>query len=89
MPAENPPSYDTAIHESPKAARANLERSRTNDSDSSDSSDGLGPSLIDEDDRKSMDDEQRDLPPGWVRCFDPKTRHHFYVEEATRRSIWM
>ena len=22
--------------------------------------------------RRSMDDERRGLPPGWVRCFDPK-----------------
>jgi hypothetical protein len=27
---------------------------------------------INEDDARSMDDELRSLPQGWVRCFDPK-----------------
>jgi hypothetical protein len=67
-----------------------LHRSRTNDSDSSDSDDGmLSPGLVNEEGRRSMDDERRDLPPGWVRCFDPKSEHHFYVDEKTKRSIWM
>ncbi|WWC90578.1 uncharacterized protein L201_005514 [Kwoniella dendrophila CBS 6074] len=39
--------------------------------------------------RRSMDDEQRDLPEGWVRCFDPKQQHAFYVEEKTKRSTWL
>ena len=67
-----------------------LERSRTNETVSSISSDDLlSPGLVDEEGRKSMDDERRDLPDGWVRCFDPKSEHHFYVEEKTKRSIWM
>jgi len=67
-----------------------MERTRTNETESSDSSDDLlSPGLVDEEGRKSMDDERRDLPPGWVRCFDPKSGHHFYVDEATKRSIWM
>ncbi|ORX38308.1 hypothetical protein BD324DRAFT_620388 [Kockovaella imperatae] len=64
-----------------------LSRVRSNDTVSS-----VGSTFVDqigEDGRRSMDDERRDLPPGWVRCFDPKTEHHFYVEEATRRSIWV
>ncbi|WWD02174.1 hypothetical protein V865_000212 [Kwoniella europaea PYCC6329] len=39
--------------------------------------------------RRSMDDEQRDLPEGWVRCFDPKQQHAFYVDERTKRSTWL
>ncbi|WRT68629.1 uncharacterized protein IL334_005607 [Kwoniella shivajii] len=39
--------------------------------------------------RRSMDDEQRDLPDGWVRCFDPKSQHAFYVDEKTKRSSWL
>ncbi|WVW85398.1 hypothetical protein I302_107436 [Kwoniella bestiolae CBS 10118] len=39
--------------------------------------------------RRSMDDEQRDLPEGWVRCFDPKQQHAFYVDEKTKRSSWL
>lgn len=26
---------------------------------------------MDEEQRKELDDEMRDLPEGWVRCFDP------------------
>jgi hypothetical protein len=42
-----------------------------------------------EDGRRSMDDEQRELPQGWVRCFDAKQEHHFYVDTATKRSTWV
>lgn len=66
-----------------------LHRSKTNETVSSVESDALGPGLVDEEGRKSMDDEQRDLPDGWVRCFDPNTEHAFYVEESTKRAIWM
>lgn len=91
MPTGNPPSYDAAITQSPKNNEHNhLGRSRTNETISTVSSDGdAGAGLIDDETRISMDDERRDLPQGWVRCFDPKTGHHFYVEEATKRSIWM
>ncbi|ORX35966.1 hypothetical protein BD324DRAFT_629703 [Kockovaella imperatae] len=65
--------------------RANSGHSyKSSSSDESSFEDHMG-----SDARRSMDDERRDLPPGWVRCFDPKTEHHFYVEEATRRSIWV
>lgn len=36
-----------------------------------------------------MDDERRELPEGWVRCWDPKNEHHFYVDTATKRSTWL
>lgn len=67
----------------------NLERSKTNDTISSYESDTFSPAGVDKEAIHEMDDEQRDLPEGWVRCFDPKTEHHFYVEEATKRAIWM
>ena len=40
--------------------------------------------------RRSMEDELRPLPPGWVRTYDPQTDHQFFVD-TTRdppRSIW-
>lgn len=40
--------------------------------------------------RRSMEDEVRELPPGWVRSFDPESQHQFFVDtKATPpRSIW-
>jgi len=70
----------------------NLERVRTNESAvSSVSSNGTLGGELDEDTRKSLDDERRDLPEGWVRCFDPKTEHAFYVDEKdpNHRAIWV
>ena len=50
-----------------------LNRAASNESMSSVSSAGSG--FVDKlgvDGRRSMDDERRELPPGWVRCFDQK-----------------
>ncbi|ETS80837.1 hypothetical protein PFICI_08366 [Pestalotiopsis fici W106-1] len=40
--------------------------------------------------RRSMEDESRSLPLGWVRSFDPKTKHQFFVDTKADppRSIW-
>ena len=40
--------------------------------------------------RRSMEDECRPLPKGWVRSFDPETGHQFFVDTTTEppRSIW-
>jgi len=40
--------------------------------------------------RRSMEDEQRPLPQGWVRQFDPKSQHQFYVDTTKNppKSIW-
>ncbi|KAK0721043.1 hypothetical protein B0H67DRAFT_485113 [Lasiosphaeris hirsuta] len=40
--------------------------------------------------RRSMEDELRPLPPGWVRAFDSKTQHQFFVDTTATppRSIW-
>ena len=51
----------------------NLRRGRSNDTIDTISTDGgydEGP--VDEDGRRSMDDLGRELPKGWVRCFDAK-----------------
>ncbi|KAI9639185.1 uncharacterized protein MKK02DRAFT_39475 [Dioszegia hungarica] len=67
-----------------------LERQRSNASTASSASDNdhLAPGMT-ESGRRSMDDEARELPSGWVRCFDPAQEHHFYVDTATKRSIWV
>jgi hypothetical protein len=38
-----------------------------------------------------MEDEARDLPPGWVRSFDPQEGHQFFVDTTANppRSIWV
>lgn len=40
--------------------------------------------------RRSMEDENRPLPPGWVRQFDPQEQHQFFVDTTVDppRSIW-
>lgn len=40
--------------------------------------------------RRSMEDEHRPLPPGWVRQFDTETQHQFFVDTRSKphRSIW-
>lgn len=37
-----------------------------------------------------MEDENRELPPGWVRQFDPVEQHQFFVDTKSNppRSIW-
>ncbi|KAG7529048.1 hypothetical protein FFLO_05810 [Filobasidium floriforme] len=40
--------------------------------------------------RMSIDDEERELPEGWTRCFDKESGHAFYVDTRSKppRSIW-
>lgn len=40
--------------------------------------------------RRSMEDEARPLPKGWVRTFDPESEHQFFVDTTANppRSIW-
>jgi len=40
--------------------------------------------------RRSMEDEARPLPPGWVRQYDTKSHHQFFVDTTKDppRSIW-
>lgn len=84
------PSGNTAPPSSTAGPVHDLSRQRSNASTASTVSDHdhLLPGMT-EDGRRSMDDEQRELPSGWVRCFDPKQEHHFYVDTATKRSTWV
>ena len=40
--------------------------------------------------RRSMEDENRPLPSGWVRQFDAQSQHQFFVDTTAKppRSIW-
>ncbi|PMD25509.1 hypothetical protein NA56DRAFT_537521, partial [Hyaloscypha hepaticicola] len=40
--------------------------------------------------RRSMEDESRPLPTGWLRQYDPQTHHQFFVDTRVEpaRSIW-
>lgn len=40
--------------------------------------------------RRSMEDESRPLPTGWVRSYDPESQHQFFVDTTKDppRSIW-
>jgi hypothetical protein len=88
MPSDNPPTYETAVSTAPAvsvtdpsgaaippntangvAAGGGLDRAVSHAPTSG--SDGLGVDIND-DDARSLDDERRSLPKGWVRCFDPK-----------------
>lgn len=41
--------------------------------------------------RRSMEDEQRDLPEGWIRQYDTNENHQFFVDtrQEPPRSIWV
>ena len=49
-----------------------------------------GSSSIPPDARRSMEDEARDLPHGWVRQYDATEHHQFFVDTSAKppRSIW-
>jgi len=40
--------------------------------------------------RRSMEDEESPLPEGWIRQWDPESKHHFYVDTKANppRTIW-
>lgn len=75
-----PPSYQQAVGLSPASASS----SRPNQSNYV-ARNGIPPAI-----RRSMEDEGRPLPSGWVRQFDGQSSHHFYVDTNAKppRSIW-
>ena len=79
MPDEPPPSYTAAIgpqtHLSPTTAETAAQRVRN----------GIPPEY-----RRSMEDEGRPLPQGWVRQYDTDNQHQFFVDTTREppRSIW-
>jgi hypothetical protein len=71
-----PPSYDAVANNAPAAGHAdnnhlqaggnNLERSTSATSQGGDPFEGLSP-----EEQREFADEYRDLPEGWVKCWDP------------------
>ncbi|KAF2760465.1 hypothetical protein EJ05DRAFT_462532 [Pseudovirgaria hyperparasitica] len=85
IPHEAPPSYTEATGSSAPPT-SNPTSSHLEVPGASSSSN----SRIPDEYRRSMEDEGRPLPKGWVRTFDPDSTHQFYVD-TTRdppRSIW-
>ncbi|KAK3358705.1 hypothetical protein B0T25DRAFT_563783 [Lasiosphaeria hispida] len=76
IPTEPPPSYEQATSANSDTESAVFARRERN---------GIPLRA-----RRSMEDELRPLPPGWVRTFDPKTQHQFFVDTKADppRSIW-
>ncbi|CEH11976.1 WW domain [Ceraceosorus bombacis] len=82
VPSDAPPSYDAAATAPARAGSANPNNPSSTPS--------RRPSLIPAEDRRSMEDLGRPLPEGWVRQYDPRNQHHFYVDTTVNppRSIW-
>ncbi|KAI4119397.1 MAG: hypothetical protein LQ345_000705 [Seirophora villosa] len=79
VPDEPPPSYDaaTAPPTSTSQSSSNQHSLRARN--------GIPPAY-----RRSMEDEGRPLPQGWVRQYDPDNDHQFFVDTTREppRSIW-
>jgi hypothetical protein len=91
-PSEPPPSYEAAInHNSGSGSNQASSSSRPHGESGHLQVPGQGdddaiPAAI----RRSMEDEARALPKGWVRSYDPETSHQFFVDTTAEppRSIW-
>jgi len=77
-PFEPPPSYDEVVS-GPSASGSNTLQvpPETGNRDSP---------LT----RRPTEDETRELPPGWMRLYDSKEKHHYFVDTTTNppRSTW-
>lgn len=84
-PHEPPPSYETATGSSATEPAPGLARISTDGPGARTERNGIPMER-----RRSMEDELRELPPGWVRTFDPESHHQFFVDTTADppRSIW-
>lgn len=96
IPAEAPPSYQDATGSSSSSRPAAT--SKNPSSATAGKSHLSVPGGEDHDDdgipssyRRSMEDENRPLPKGWVRSFDPTNHHQFFVDTTKDppRSVWV
>ncbi|KAF2012088.1 hypothetical protein BU24DRAFT_396887 [Aaosphaeria arxii CBS 175.79] len=80
-PHEPPPSYEAATDPSP-----GIQRVSTDGPAALTARNGIPPEH-----RRSMEDENRPLPPGWIRQFDAQEQHQFFVDTRSEppRSIWV
>ena len=84
-PHEPPPSYESATGSSSTEPTPGIARVSTDEPGARVDRNGIPMER-----RRSMEDEQRPLPPGWVRTFDPESHHQFFVDTKADppRSIW-
>ncbi|KAK5132836.1 hypothetical protein LTR08_008551 [Meristemomyces frigidus] len=84
VPDQPPPSYDEANGSSSRPTASSAHNDHLDVPGTSSSH------AIPAKHRRSMEDELRPLPAGWVRTFDPETEHQFFVDTKTDppRSIW-
>ncbi|KAJ4303622.1 hypothetical protein N0V90_002523 [Kalmusia sp. IMI 367209] len=82
-PADAPPSYEAATGSS--STPRPLHRVSTDGPTARTTRNGIPPEH-----RRSMEDENRPLPPGWIRQFDSVEHHQFFVDTKADppRSIW-
>ncbi|KAH8719478.1 hypothetical protein GQ44DRAFT_775187 [Phaeosphaeriaceae sp. PMI808] len=86
-PNDPPPSYEAATASSSSSAPGpGIRRVSTDGPGNQTERNGIPPEQ-----RRSMEDEMRELPPGWVRSFDPQEGHQFFVDtnSSPPRSIWV
>lgn len=91
-PSEAPPSYAQATGNNASSASA-ASSSQPGPSTgrlavpggSASAQNGISPER-----RRSMEDEARPLPKGWLRTYDPETSHQFFVDTSKDppRAIW-
>ena len=76
---DQPPTYEAA------QAAKNPNTLLSPPSGEHQSRNGIPPTI-----RRSMEDEYRELPPGWVRLYDAKENHQYFVDTQASppRSIW-
>ena len=79
-PSDAPPSYTDATASGSRPAHLQVPRTSTHRVRN-----GIPPEY-----RRSMEDEGRPLPQGWLRQYDDQNHHHFYVDTKRDppRSIW-
>ncbi|KAF2687965.1 hypothetical protein K458DRAFT_415039 [Lentithecium fluviatile CBS 122367] len=82
-PAEPPPSYESVTSSTPNPP---VRRVSTDGPGSRTERNGIPPEH-----RRSMEDENRPLPEGWVRQFDAQEQHQFFVDTTKNppRSTWV
>ncbi|KAF2115580.1 hypothetical protein BDV96DRAFT_612814 [Lophiotrema nucula] len=84
-PADAPPSYEAATNSTGATDTTTPSRISTDVPGERRERNGIPPEH-----RRSMEDEHRPLPPGWIRQFDTKERHQYFVDTKANppRSIW-
>lgn len=89
-PSEPPPSYQAAMdqHDNNQASSSSQPHGQPGHLQVPGQGDNDAiPAAV----RRSMEDEARPLPKGWVRSYDPETGHQFFVDTTKDepRSIWI